>query len=119
MLARRRAREKRGPRRKEQLAPEYKDLIILSLEFLLLDYRPFKDRGHTQMTSVRFSFNLPCGGHSTNVCGAQPYLRAMKKNAVAEHHGQITQTPAVGGSPTYERICIHLHNEANFISLRV
>lgn len=58
------------------------------------------------------------GSCSTNICGMESYLRAMKKkNAVAQHHGQITQTPAVGGSPNCKLICIHLHNEANFISL--
>lgn len=31
----------------------------------------------------------------------------------------ITQTPAVGGSPTCKLICMYLHNEANFISLGV
>lgn len=78
MLVRRRAQGKGEPERKEQLAPECRNLIILSREFFPLDYGPFKDRGHTQMTSVHFSFNLPCGGNSTNVCGTQPYLRAMK-----------------------------------------
>lgn len=38
---------------------------------------------------------------------------------MAQHHGQITQTPAVGGSPTCKLICMYLHNEANFISLGV
>lgn len=47
----------------------------------------------------------------------ESYLRAMGGGkAVAQHHGQITQTPAVGGSPTCKLICMYLHNEANFIS---
>lgn len=47
------------------------------------------------------------------------YLRAMgkKKYAVDQHHGQITQIPAVGGNPTCKLICMYLHNLANFVSL--
>lgn len=47
----------------------------------------------------------------------ESYLRAMKKNAIAPHHAQITQTPAVGGSPTCKLICMYLHNSADLISL--
>lgn len=38
---------------------------------------------------------------------------------MAQHDGQITKTPAVGGSPTCKLISMYLHNEANHISLGV
>lgn len=34
------------------------------------------------------------------------------ENTVAQHHGQISKTPAVGGSPTCKLISMYLHNEA-------
>lgn len=96
-------------RRLEQLVPECRNLIILSGERLFpSDCRPFKDRVYTQMTSRHFSFSLPCGRCSANVCGSQPYLRAMSMlelSTMDRSHSHL-QLEVVQPMSVFAYICI-------------